>query len=171
VPLALFPFAALGIGATLYRRWPTDARRWLFLGVILVGALLGLARLHATGGYCTPRHALLLALPLCAAAAAGLRTTAPWASSRLRHVPGTGRVARRRRLGPDRPESPRAAGAGERRVRELPRGGEGGWPGTCRRARGWSTSRRALYHGERPGYVFANLNQAPANPDVRWVVA
>ena len=30
---------------------------------------------------------------------------------------------------------------------------------------GWS-----LFYGERPGYVFANLDSAPADPDLRWVV-
>ena len=34
--------------------------------------MLALVRLYATGGYCTPRHSLILAFPLIAAAAHGL---------------------------------------------------------------------------------------------------
>ena len=30
---------------------------------------------------------------------------------------------------------------------------------------GWT-----LFYGERPGYTFANLVEAPADPDLRWVV-
>ena len=52
-------------------------RRSLFLLILLSGWLLALLRLHATGGYCTPRHALIFALPVIAAAAraAGLADT------------------------------------------------------------------------------------------------
>ena len=47
-------------------------RRSLFLLILLSGWLLALLRLHATGGYCTPRHALIFAFPVIAAAARGL---------------------------------------------------------------------------------------------------
>ena len=47
-------------------------RQSIFLVLILGGWLLALVRLHVTGGYCTPRHAMIFALPVIAAAAHGL---------------------------------------------------------------------------------------------------
>ena len=51
-------------------------RRSLFLLILLSGWLLALLRLHVTGGYCTPRHALIFAFPVIAAAARGLMVLA-----------------------------------------------------------------------------------------------
>ena len=39
-------------------------RQWLFVAIVAVASVLALLRLHATGGYCSPRHALILSLLL-----------------------------------------------------------------------------------------------------------
>ena len=61
VTLPLLPLALVG----LISIWPPGprARPWLFLTIIMVAAALALVRLHATGGYCSPRHAMVIALP------------------------------------------------------------------------------------------------------------
>ena len=48
-----------------------QGRGLLFVGIVLSGWLLALLRLHATGGYCSPRHAMIFAFPVIAAAGAG----------------------------------------------------------------------------------------------------
>ena len=70
VTVPLLPLAALGF----ILAWPPGAksRMWVFLTILMVAWALALIRLFATGGYCTPRHALILAYPLIAAAAFGL---------------------------------------------------------------------------------------------------
>ncbi len=69
----LLPILGLAVlGILVARPWTTRARVWLF-GAILMGlALVGLVRLHVTGGYCTVRHALIPALIFRLAAAHGL---------------------------------------------------------------------------------------------------
>ena len=69
---------------------PNRGRKVLFLCLILIGWLLALVRLHATGGYCTPRHALIFGFPVIAAAAHGLnflvgRCTARFCNSAAAH--------------------------------------------------------------------------------------
>ena len=52
------PLLVLAIVSLFAAGGNTDrGRKDLFLALILVGWLLALVRLHATGGYCTPRHA------------------------------------------------------------------------------------------------------------------
>lgn len=69
----LLPLAALGL---FVARPKGDnqgrARAWIFLSVIVAASVVGLVRLHATGGYCTVRHALIPGLILTLAAAHGL---------------------------------------------------------------------------------------------------
>ena len=107
---------------------PAEARVRLFLGCIFAGSVLALVRLHATCGYCTPRHAMLLGLFLIPAAAAGL----DWLLGKF-HVPtrqdGLGRagfsselrIVRRRGgvfllvgSGPDATDQPRVRGLSAR---------------------------------------------------------
>jgi 4-amino-4-deoxy-L-arabinose transferase-like glycosyltransferase len=66
----LLALAVLGLG--LCRPWAERSRVWLFVAVIGGATTLALMRLHATGGYCSARHALVPALLLIAAAAAAL---------------------------------------------------------------------------------------------------
>jgi len=171
----LLPFAALGVGATLRRRWAVDARGWLFLGVVFGGAFLALMRLHATGGYCTPRHALLAALPLFAAAGAGFRTLAA-------------ALARAGRRGATRPWF-RPAAACLALVAACAAWNAGAvlsplnqGKGAYRDAGRWLADHTAagervvdvtgwsIYYGGRRGYTFADLHEAPGDPAVRWVV-
>jgi len=65
IPLALVGLFVAGRGAD-------RARTWLFLGVIVTASLAALVRLHATGGYCTVRHALVPGLVFILTAAYGL---------------------------------------------------------------------------------------------------
>jgi hypothetical protein len=70
VTIPLLPLALLGF----IFAWPPGerARPWVFLSIVMIGWALAMIRLHATGGYCTPRHAMILAYPLIASAAFGL---------------------------------------------------------------------------------------------------
>lgn len=73
----LVPLAALGLivarpGLAGGELRAGRARTWIFLGVILAASCGGLVRLHATGGYCTVRHALVPGLILTLFAAHGL---------------------------------------------------------------------------------------------------
>jgi hypothetical protein len=177
VTLPLLPLAAVG----LISIWPPGprARPWLFMTIVMVAAALALVRLHATGGYCSPRHAMVIALPLIGAAAAGLTRLLTSMA-----IPG------------------RLLGMGEGRFRAGPavwvavlagfvaiNSGElfapinAGWGG-YRAASDWLAKQVnvppderivdvtgwTLFYGQRPGYTFANLVEAPLNPDLRWVV-
>jgi hypothetical protein len=68
----LLPLSALGLVVAVRESSRARARAWLLLGVVGLIALAGLVRLHATGGYCTVRHALIPGLILTLAAAHGL---------------------------------------------------------------------------------------------------
>ena len=171
VPAALLPFAALGLWSGVRRRWRGRARAWLFLGVVASAWFLALARLHATGGYCTPRHALILALPLFAASASGLRA----AATRLKRAGlpslrpmAVSALAAFVLLIPSLPAVFRPVNDACGAYREA-----GAWLSThvdpadrVADVTGWS-----LYYGNRAGYTFADLHAAGSDPAVRWVVA
>ena len=72
--LPLLLLAPLGIAAS----WssPLGRRYWLFLGTIVGLSSLAMIRLHAMSGYCTPRHAMVVAWILIPASAAGLNRLA-----------------------------------------------------------------------------------------------
>ena len=153
-------------------------RQWLLLGILMVGSLLGLIRLHATGGYCTPRHTLIPALLLIPFAALGL-------DGLLRHavLPGRwlGEGRRSLRPGPifwlialaivglpslDRHRSPLNGSFAAYReaadwLSEHAEAGDGVVDLT-----GWTQ-----FYGEFPGYSFADLIYAGADQSARWVVA
>ncbi len=74
---------------------PARARTLLFFGIILLASAVGLIRLHATGGYCTVRHALIPGILLSLAAAHGLA----WLMARI-SVPGEWLGAAEGRLHP-----------------------------------------------------------------------
>ena len=78
-PLLLLAVAGLFVPGRKRQRGRAD----LFVVLGLAGWLLALVRLHATGGYCTPRHAMLLAIPVIAAAAHGLLLLVERVSERL----------------------------------------------------------------------------------------
>ena len=68
----LLPLSAAGIYSVFRGSGRGRARAWVFLGAIGGFAAAGLVRLHATGGYCTVRHALIPGVILTLFAARGL---------------------------------------------------------------------------------------------------
>lgn len=72
VTLPILIFAPIGLIAAWRLGDVGRPRQWLFLGVIVSAGILGLMRLHATGGYCSPRHAMVVGELLLAVGAFGL---------------------------------------------------------------------------------------------------
>ena len=86
IPLAILGLVVAGRGAD-------RARTWLFLGVVVAASMGGLVRLHATGGYCTVRHALVPGLVFILFAAHGLSWVMKNASVEARSIGlGEGRI-------------------------------------------------------------------------------
>jgi hypothetical protein len=174
VTIPLLCLAAVGIAAGRPR---SRSRVWLFLGIVIVAALLALIRLHATGGYCSGRHAMVLALLLIPAAARGLDTILGAVAIPGRWLGlGEGRFT----AGPAVWALVLMALVGHSAHEILaPINGEYvGYRGAAAYLRehvpaaarvvdvtGWS-----LFYGERAGYTYANLIEAPADPDLRWIV-
>ncbi len=69
--MPLVPLALVGLVLAV-RGGSAQARVWLLMAVMGSAALLALWRLHVTGGYCTPRHAMVFAIVLIPAAGYGL---------------------------------------------------------------------------------------------------
>lgn len=175
VTLPMLPLAVLGL--CVARPGAERARIWLFSGVIVITSAIGLVRLHATGGYCTVRHALVPGLLLTFAAAHGLAWLIPRVSLEARVLGlGQGRL----RPGPAvwglviallaawplwRGLSPynssfaiyRMAGSW---LAEQPVAG-----GRVLDLTDWS-----LFFAERPGDTFASVLEAPHRTDIRYVV-
>jgi hypothetical protein len=173
----LIPLALLGVVVALRSRGDRS-RAWLLLGIIVGAAILALLRLHITGGYCTPRHAIVLAVLFIPAAAHGLDrllgsvsipgrlvglgegrfTAGPaiWALVLLGYFAWSGPQA----LEPVNKDFVGYRLAGEWVAREVPA------DAPVVDVTGW-----ALYYGGRPGYTFATLRDAPNRPDLRYVVA
>ena len=70
--LPIMLLAPMGLFAVYWRGNVGRPRQWLFLAVISSAAILALLRLHATGGYCSPRHAMVVGQLLVALGAFGL---------------------------------------------------------------------------------------------------
>ena len=175
VTLPLLPLALVGLAAC----WPFTARArvWLFLAIMDAAAVLALVRLHATGGYCSPRHALVLALLVIPTAAAGLdllfrSVTIPgrWlglGEGRFTPGPAVWAAVLAALVGWDAAETlaPMNARFGGYRqaAADLARRDPSG--SRVVDVTGW-----VQFYGQRPGYSFANLVEAPADRDLRWVV-
>ncbi len=170
IPLVLFGLACV---------WPPGerARPWLFMTILLGASALALVRLHATAGYCTDRHAMIIAYPLILAAAHGLRIL----MSKLT-IPGkwVGLEDGRYSAGPlvwgllflgliflyrsdiTTPINDRFLGY--RLASDFV--GQKADPGSrVVDLTGWTQ-----YYAGHPGYTFATVNQTPQDPDLRWVV-
>ena len=163
----LVPFAVLGL--IVLRPSEATARQWRLLAVIGAASVLALVRLHATGGYCTPRHAMILMVVAIPTAASGFT----WLLDRF-----TGAKPAWNRLGwaaavvllviAQRSELLLPVNAGLGGYREA-----GHWlathpddGGRVVDVTGWSQ-----YYGGREGYTFENLIAAPSDRSARWVVA
>ena len=175
VSIPLLPLAALGLA--LGRPLRKSPRTWLFLGIVGLAASLGLMRLHATGGYCSPRHAMVMAQILILAAASGLdhllrRIKIPgrWVGvSDAQFTPGPAiwglvLLAYAAWVAPAIQEPINAGFGGYRQAgaflsKHVP-------PQT----KVVDVTGLALYYAQRTGYTFANLIEAPGDPGVRWVV-
>lgn len=161
--------------------WPRGgrARPALLIGIVLGASALALMRLHATGGYCTPRHAMLLAYPLIVAGANGLNRLLGAIAIPARRL-GLPAEEGKVRLGPIA-WLVALVGFGLMQGRGLAEpigGGFGGYKDAGRwvaehvpvgrnvvDVTGWSH-----FYGRRGGYTFANLGDAARDPNVRWVV-
>ncbi|MDX2035739.1 MAG: glycosyltransferase family 39 protein [Isosphaeraceae bacterium] len=173
VPLVPFLLAGLAFA------WPPSERRraWILIGMILGASVLALIRLHATAGYCEPRHAMIIIYPLVCLAAFGLESIL----SRVT-IPG------------------RFVGLGEGRYQPGPivwvavlgglalwNAGEifssinrekAGYRGAGAYLAEHATAEDrtvdlvglSLFYGGREGYTFADLHAAPGDPRTRWVV-
>lgn len=177
VTTPLLVLAAVGLYFRPTEADPARSRGNLFFWIVCGAWLLALVRLYETGGYCTPRHALIAALPLIAAAARGL---AGLAEALARRFAGT--VEPRRRLvqatvyaacllaigsawGKQTLAPINAGYGGYRRAGEwLAEHASAGE--TVFDLKGW-----ALYYGDLPGYSFADYGQAIGDPKLGWLVA
>jgi 4-amino-4-deoxy-L-arabinose transferase-like glycosyltransferase len=173
----LFPLALLGLVLAGYDR--ARARTGLFLAIIMVASAFALVRLHATGGYCTARHGLIPGMLLTLAAARAIT----WLMAKLA-IPGRWFGLTEEHLRPGKvawtllvaslilvAESTHALGpfnAGPYSVYRA----AAQWLAANTRAdehvldlTDWS-----LYFSRRSGYQFANVYEAPADPQTRWIV-
>ncbi|WP_165234309.1 glycosyltransferase family 39 protein [Aquisphaera insulae] len=177
---AFTPLLLLALpGYLLARRSPARARLGLFFGLILGISVAGLVRLHATGGYCTARHALIPALILVVFAAHAIERLMGMIA-----IPGSW-------LGPERSRVRPGAAIWVLAIAVLvilPRRGQvapaeipgpfhvyrdsGDWlartvePGEAvLDMTDWSS-----FFSNGPGYRFADVQAAPADPSLRWVV-
>jgi hypothetical protein len=171
------PLAVVGLVVAARGAKPDRVRAGIFLGVVVVGAMAGLVRLHATGGYCTVRHALVPGLVFSLFAASGLTWVARNAAIEGAKI-----------------------GLGPGRVRPGPAiwvalvGGVLAWPYyqgwtefgssfTAYRMAGWWLARQpdaagrvvdltdwSLFFANRPGYGIGQLDEAAARGDARYVV-
>jgi hypothetical protein len=176
--ILLLPLALVGL-ATARTRGPR-ARTRLFLGILGVAGLLGLTRLHATGGYCTPRHALVLSSLLILAAGAGMerllasvRIPERWLGLGTGHVrpgPALWLLTLASVLvcnGPKLLEPLNHHVGGYRDAGRWLAEHAQGQEAPVVDVTGWSL----FYAGRNEGYTFANLIKAPGDPRVRFVVA
>jgi hypothetical protein len=175
VTIPLLPFIVVGFVLA----WPpgTRARGWLMVSIILVAAALALIRLHATGGYCTPRHAMVMAYLLIPVAASGLhalvnRLTIPgrWVGlDDARYKPGPAiwavviggllAFSGRATFAPLNEPMAGYRDAGRWVSEHVPPGEKVA-----------DVTGLSLFYGGREGYTFANIIDAPNDPSLRYVV-
>jgi len=172
----LFPFALLGL--VVAAACADRPRAGLFLAIVLAASAVALVRLHATGGYCTVRHGLVPGLILTQAAAYGLT----WLIGKL-SIAGRclGLAFVRLRPGPPVCTLLIAVSILTLNVRSL--GPLNAGPFSVYQETGrWLADKTgdqdqvldltdwSLFFSRRPGYVFANVYEALANPSTRWIV-
>jgi hypothetical protein len=175
VTVPLLPFVVVG----LILAWPPGerSRSWLFVTIVLVASVLALIRLYATGGYCTARHAMVIAYLLIPAAASALhflvnKVTIPgrWVGledTRYAAGPavwglllgGFGLLYAHQSLAPINESMAGYRDAGAWVKEHVPPGEKVA-----------DVTGLSLYYGDHPGYTFANIIDAPRDPSLRFVV-
>jgi hypothetical protein len=172
--LLLAPFGIAASCASSYGR-----RSWLFLGIIIGLSTLAMIRLHAMAGYCTPRHAMVVAWILIPAGAAGLnrlaallaRTAAMWNEQ---HQPSQRLETAIKFMfigcclilwGPGATAAIDPGFHGYRQAGEWLASSAHPGEGMVD-PKGFS-----LFYADKPGYTFATLAKGIHDPSVRWVVA
>jgi len=174
------PLLVLAVAGLFFRPSepdPSRSRGKLFIGIVCAAWILALVRLYETGGYCTPRHALIAALPLIAAAASGLvglaerlaRRFADAAEPRRRFVQAAAYGACLLTivgLYGKQTLAPINAGYNGYRLAGEWLAEHASAEATVFDLKGW-----ALYYGGLPGYSFADYGQAPHDPKLGWLVA
>ena len=175
VSLPLLPFVAIG----LVMAWPPGerSRPWMFVAIVLTASALALIRLHATGGYCTPRHAMIVAYLLIPAAASGLHTlmgriAIPGRWLGLEDVSYTAGPAvwllllialglsfGRETLAPINESMAGYRDAGDWVAKNVPAGEKVA-----------DVTGLSQFYGDRSGYTFANIIDAPNDSSLRYVV-
>ncbi len=172
--LVLAPLGILAGCATAIGR-----RMWLYVGMMLVLCACALMRVHMMAGYCTPRHALVLAWILTLAGGAGLAQLSA----------GAGRLAARFRASSwaipkieaaviafalalvvvfTAPALVAPIDSGFAGYREA-----GQWlaAATTAEERVIDPKGLALFYANETGYTFARLTDGAHDPSVRWLVA
>ncbi|MBY0395484.1 MAG: hypothetical protein K2X91_03305, partial [Thermoleophilia bacterium] len=154
-------------GLALLRPEGPARRKWTLVAIIGLASVAALTRLHATGGYCTPRHALIVTALIVPAAMAGLSALAgvgPAGLARRAVVPGImGLLIALQASALVAPVNPGMGGYREAGRWLSGRVGEGE---KVIDVTGWSQ-----FYGGHDGYTFRNLVEAPGDPSARWLVA
>ncbi len=171
VSLPLMIFA--GVGLMSSRPRDGEARQWRLLAVIGAASLLALVRLHATGGYCSPRHAMILSMLLIPTAAFGIDRVIHFVVSKV----SGGRRGVVRTVSWALVLPVFALIQGSAAIAPINEG-----LGGYRDAGRWLTEQRndsakvidvtgwSQFYSGRTGYSFENLIAAPGDPSARWVV-
>jgi 4-amino-4-deoxy-L-arabinose transferase-like glycosyltransferase len=175
--LLLLLLAPLGIMASYAS--PTRRRYWILLGTIISLSALAMIRLHALAGYCTPRHAMVVAWIIIPASAAGLnelaRLLATAAAQRRGRQQPSGKLEASIRFGVAAtclalwaPSTFAAIDPGFHGYRLA-----GEWLAASAQASESTVDPKgfSLFYADRPGFTFATLMQGLHDPSVRWVVA
>jgi len=176
VTTPLLPLVLLGLATA--RPWSARARIWIFTGLIVTVSAVGLVRLHATGGYCTVRHALIPGFLLTLAAANGIA----WLMQSI-VIPGRwiGSEEERFRLGPGVWAALLGALVAIPHIREMTTfhgsfaayRDAGSWIAEIKKhehGKVLDMTDWALYFSGEPGFRFAEVHWAAIDPNTRWVV-
>jgi hypothetical protein len=175
--LPLLLLAPFGIAASLSSS--VSRRYWLLLGTIVALSTLAMIRLHAMSGYCTPRHAMVVAWILIPASAAGLNRLAGILTQAITKLAGN------KASWPGLEPAIMLVSLGGCLVLWGPAAIASVDPGFhgYRQAGEWLASVAipgegvvdpkgfSLFYADKPGYTFATLVRGVHDPSVRWVVA
>lgn len=164
VTIPLAPFILVGL--VFLRPGGESARGWTLIGVVTVASLLALVRLHATGGYCSARHAMILMLIAAPTAAFGISRLIALVPARLAPFTWSAALAAVVVCYGSDALAPLNEGMGCYRAAAQWLAAHSAEDSMIVDVTGWSQ-----FYGGRGGYTFANLEAAAADPNARWVVA